>query len=249
MTTAQASSFPKMSERRRVHPACRTVIAAVAPLVACQSPPSSWPVAVVQDCADAASSDAFHYSDEAVFRHIVRADGPCLALVDAADYQPPVRSPRAIALLRDVAFGDFDLECELLQTGRDYGHRDMCVFFGFASPQQFYYVHLAPKPDAHAHNVFRVHDAPRVALANVPANGIDWGRDRWHHVRIERRLQDGSIRVYWDHGAAPILQARCRELGWGRIGFGSFDDPGCIRNLIVRAPAHRTSVTADPFAR
>ena len=29
---------------------------------------------------------------------------------------------------------DFVLEADLLQTGRQYGHRDLCLFFGFVSP-------------------------------------------------------------------------------------------------------------------
>ena len=164
-----------------------------------------------------------------------------LELLGASEYSPPHRSPTSIALVDELLFADFDLDVDLLQTGREYGHRDMCLFFGFESPSRFYYVHLASTPDPHAHNIFLVDDAPRVAIAPVGEKGIDWGDGVWHHVRIERRVESGTIRVFFDDLETPVLEAVDKTLSWGRVGFGSFDDSGRIAKLRVSAPEVKKS--------
>src|SRR3954452_22940901 len=49
-----------------------------------------------------------------------------LELMRQSRYTPAVRSPFNIALIADRVFEDFVLEADLMQTGREYGHRDMC---------------------------------------------------------------------------------------------------------------------------
>jgi len=93
-----------------------------------------------------------------------------------------------------------------------------------------------------------VNDAERRNLADVPAAGVDWGRDQWHHVHLERRIAAGTIRVFWDHGTEPILTATDTTFGVGRIGFGSFDDTGRFTDVVVHAPfAVAFSGPGDPF--
>ena len=46
-------------------------------------------------------------------------------------YKYEVRSPYNIALVEGIEVKDFVLEAKLSQTGREYGHRDMCVFYNF----------------------------------------------------------------------------------------------------------------------
>ncbi len=201
-----------------------------------------------QDLAVPIQPTHFACSDPSRWRWRDLGDGAAvLQLLPGSDYRPPFRSPLAIALWRSVELRDFDLELDLLQTGRDYGHRDLCLVLGFESSARFCYVHLAQTPDPHAHNVFRVADADRVALLPVPARGIEWG-DRWHHVRLERRTADGSITVYWDRAKTPILRATCRDFEWGRIGFGSFDDEGQFANLrLTNAQSRPGADRGDPF--
>ena len=190
------------------------------------------------------SIEALDFSDPAAWRW---SDGS-LELFAASDYEPPHRSPRNIALLREVVAGDFVLEAELMQTGREYGHRDMCLFFGFESPERYYYVHLASEPDQNAHNVFLVDRAPRRNLTPVAAQGIDWGENAWHRVRLVRMSATGRIEVYFDDMRAPVLVAHDTTLSTGRIGFGSFDDTGRVRRVRMRgADLRRVSGTADPF--
>ena len=230
--------------------AMRAPLAAVLALCSCASPAGEhvWPVVYEQSFASPAALDELAFSEPTKWCHRGpdAPHGPALELLGKSDYRPPHRSPHSIALVQDVEVRDFDLEVELLQNGRDYGHRDLCLFFGFASPSRFYYVHLATTPDPNAHNVFVVTDAPRTNLAPVAAAGIDWGRDRWHRVRIERRVDAGTIAVYWDDRPEPVLTATSDAIGWGRIGFGSFDDSGLMRNVVLRAPASRRPTSA-PF--
>ncbi len=181
----------------------------------------------------------FEFSDPAAWRAGSDGAGPWLELFGASEYLPPFRSPLNIALMSGLQFGDFVLEAEVQQTGREYGHRDLCLFFGYQGPSQFYYVHFASAADENAHNVFLVDDAPRRNIATQTTAGIEWGDGVWHRVRLERRLGDGSIRVYFDDMSEPIMVAWDRRFGMGMLGFGSFDDVGRIRNMVLRGGESR----------
>lgn len=179
------------------------------------------------------------------------ADGQAFALELARQsrYEPPVRSPLNIALIGDRVFGDFVLEVDLVQTGKEYGHRDMCLFFGFQDPSHFYYAHLATRADDHAHNVFLVNGAPRVKIARETTAGVNWGLGIWHRVRLERRLADGTIQVFFDDLTKPVMVAIDRTFGAGWVGFGSFDDTGKIDNVRLWAPGKPEPKVAMFFGR
>jgi len=126
------------------------------------------------------------------------------------------------------------IEVQLAQTGREYGHRDLCIFFGTKDPTNFYYVHIASVADDHANNIFLVNDEPRVKIASKTTEGTDWGETgSWHTARIERRLEDGSIKVFFDDMAVPIMEATDTHFDFGQIGFGSFDDTGQFNNIQI----------------
>lgn len=166
-----------------------------------------------------------------------------LELARQSKYQPEVRSPVNIALLADRVFEDFILEVKLRQTGREYGHRDMCLFFGVENPSRFYYAHMATQADDHAHNVFIVKDAPRTKIADQTTEGVNWGLEVWHTVRLERNASDGSIRVFYDDMATPIMVASDKTFPSGYIGFGSFDDTGMVDEIRIWAPEMKTRKT------
>jgi len=156
-----------------------------------------------------------------------------LELTTQSDYKPIVRSPVNIALIADKMFEDFVLDVHLIQTGREYGHRDMCLFFGFQTPTNFYYAHIATAADPHAHNIFIVNGQPRTNIAKKTTKGVNWGLGIWHKVRLERTLADGAIRVFFDDMKEPIMVAEDKTFGAGYIGFGSFDDTGMIDNIRI----------------
>ncbi len=179
----------------------------------------------------------FTFTDPDKWRYVDNGlAGGALEFAGRGNYTPPVRSPYSIGLIADKTFGDFVLDVDLLQTGREYGHRDMCLFFGFQDPSHFYYVHLATKADPHAHNIFIVNGAPRTRIATQTTDGIDWGQDQWHHVRLIRNTADGAIEVYFDDLTAPIMTATDTTFDTGYIGFGSFDDSGRIDNITIVSP-------------
>ncbi len=162
------------------------------------------------------------------------AAGKVLSLKDSSDYQPPVRSPHSIAWLKDLDVGDFVLEVDCRQTGREYGHRDLCFFFGRQDPAHFYYVHLATKADAHANSIFLVNGEPRVSIAKTRTDGTDWG-SAYHKVRIKRRTKTGAIEVFFDDMEKPVMTAEDNTFLSGTVGLGTFDDEGRFDNLKVWA--------------
>ncbi len=139
-----------------------------------------------------------------------------------SEYKPPVRSPFHVALVKDVHVGDFDLTFRVRSTKDTGNHRDCCVFFGYQDDQHFYYVHLGAKPDPHSGQIMIVKEAPRLALTKNE-KPTPWD-DEWHTVKLERRLGDGTINVYFDDMKTPHMSVKDATFGSGRIGIGSFDD-------------------------
>jgi hypothetical protein len=185
----------------------------------------------------------FRFTDPAAWRFAKTNDTTALELVKQSKYAPIVRSPVNIALIADKVFGDFVLEADLIQTGKEYGHRDMCLFFGFQSPTNFYYTHIATAADPNAHNVFIVNNAPRKNFAKETTKGVNWGLGVWHKVRLERNLAAGTIKVYFDDLTKPIMIAEDKTFGAGQIGFGSFDDTGMVDNIRIWSPSVETTPT------
>lgn len=148
-------------------------------------------------------------------------------------YEPPHRSPYNISLLREVNVEDFVLDADVLSTHEDYGHRDVCLFFGYQNPSHFYYVHLGKKTDDHANQIFIVNDAPRTKISTKTTPGTDWD-DQWHHVRIVRDTKSGSIQIFYDDMETPVMTASDKTFIWGRVGVGSFDDTSDWDNIKLR---------------
>jgi hypothetical protein len=190
-----------------------------------------------EDFEDEASIQRFVFSSPEHWQRVRAGDRWALEHRHAgAAYQPPHRSPHNIALIADQKVGSFVLDYEAQQTGRDYGHRDACVFFNFVDPAHYYYAHVATQSDPHAHQIFTVNDAPRIKITRMGTSGFDWGPvDRWHQVRVVRDLPSGLIEVYVDRMDEPIMRASDTTHGSGYVGFGSFDDTGRVTNIRLYA--------------
>ena len=194
--------------------------------------PAEYKLLYTQDFSGPEAQKDFVYTDPAAWRKS-EGEKPALELVKQSKYEPPFRSPVNIAILTGKAFGDFILEADCLQTGKEYGHRDMCIFYGYQSPSKFYYTHLATAADPNAHNCFIVNDAPRKSFASDVSKGVNWGLGIWRHVRLERRASDGTIRVFFDDMTTPVMTANDKTFGAGAVGFGSFDDTGKVANIRI----------------
>jgi len=177
--------------------------------------------------AAAAEAAALEFTDTKAFRWTMDDGAGCLELHGASDYQPPHRSPLAMALLREPQFGDFVLRVRAKQTGREYPHRDLIVVFAYRDAAHFAYAHLASAADPNAHHVMLVDGADRRPVTTSRTAGVPWG-DRWHELELRR---DGTkVEVLFD-GAAVL--AGDVPAGAGRVGVGSFDDTGRFRALSV----------------
>ena len=81
--------------------------------------------------------------------------------------------------------------------------------------------------------MFIVNDAPRTPITISRTDGVDWGADQWHHVRVVRDAGEGTICVYFDDMDTPIMEADDETFGAGYIGLGSFDDTGGYDNVRI----------------
>ncbi len=164
-------------------------------------------------------------TDTHAWRVIEQDGSQVYSLHRQSKYKPTHRSPFNYSLMDDILVGDFDLFARVITTQRDYGHRSMCLFFGWQDPEHFYYVHLGQKTDDHANQVFIVNDAPRIKISSRTTPGTPWDSE-WHTVKIKRRVASGLIEVYWDNMDEPIMEAEDKTFSWGKVGLGSFDDTG-----------------------
>lgn len=172
----------------------------------------------------------FEFTDPAAWQAKKDGDAAFLSLVKQSKYQPPVRSPVNIAWVKDLkADVPFILEVKLRSTTKDYGHRDLCLFFGGTDPSHFFYVHIAKAADDRAHSIFLVDGKPRVSVAKDRTKGTDWD-DAWHRVRVVRK-KSGRTDVFWE--GERIMSSDDASFPTGRVGVGSFDDTGDFDEITV----------------
>lgn len=208
-------------------------------------PPASQ-LLYAQDFTKASALQEFVFSDPSAWRLGQDKDVPFLELFKASRYQPPFRSPLNLALVAHQRFSDFVLECDCQQTSREYAHRDLVFIFGYQGPDQFYYAHVAAKTDDHANGIFVVDRAPRRKLSGRTNQGNDWGRDVWRRIRLERRVNTGEIKLFFDDWTSAVMTAEDTTFATGWVGLGSFDDTGRFARLRIHGP-RAESKKVPPF--
>jgi hypothetical protein len=170
-------------------------------------------------------ADRWKATDPAAWRVIEGHGGHVYSQFQQSKFEPPHRSPVNFSLIRDVTVSEFVLTAKARSTSKDYGHRDMCLFFGYQDPAHFYYVHLGKQTDDHANQIFIVNDAPRVKISTKTTTGTPWD-DNWHEVKIVRDAKSGDIQVFFDDFHKPAMTAKDTTFRVGQVGVGSFDDTG-----------------------
>jgi hypothetical protein len=169
----------------------------------------------------------FGFDDPTAWRIVQDQGKNVLSLVKQSDYKPPVRSIVNRAWIKDLEVaGPFIMEVKLRSTTRDYGHRDMCLLFGFVDDRHHYYVHLGKVADPNCHNIFLVDGAPRKNIATKVSTGTPWD-ENYHTVRLVR--DEKTTKVYWD--GEHVMTAETTKFPVGRLGVGAFArvDGGCVR--------------------
>jgi len=188
---------------------------------------------VFSDDFESGKADHWEPTDSSAWK-VVEQDGNYVysEFKRKSEFKPPVRSPYNRSLLKDVYVSDFVLDVKLQSTVKDYGHRDLCLFFGYQDDAHLYYVHLGKKMDPHANNIFIVNGEPRKSISITTTKGTNWD-DEWHHARVVRNVETGGIEVFFDDMEKPVMTAKNTTFAWGRVGIGSFDDTGNFDNVLV----------------
>ncbi|HAW29919.1 MAG TPA: hypothetical protein DCY03_17645, partial [Planctomycetaceae bacterium] len=100
---------------------------------------------------ESGKADHWEPTDDKAWKMIHQGDNHVFSLTKKrSKFEPPVRSPYNRALLKNFDVSDFIFDVKLQSTIPDYGHRDLCLFFGYQDDAHFYYVHFGKKMDDHA---------------------------------------------------------------------------------------------------
>jgi len=160
----------------------------------------------------------------------------------------PRRPSEYAVLTRGPEFSSVQIDAEVrIDRSVQVHNRDVVVIFGYQSRTKFYYAHLSSANDSYAHNgIFLVNNADRLRIddqwngrVGAPPAITD---ALYHRVRVRYCAATGAIAVFMDGATTPLMTATNTALRRGRMAFGSFDDFGRIRNLVVTG----TPVTTIP---
>jgi hypothetical protein len=189
--------------------------------------------------------DAMHAADWAPVTPSKWAfPGDQVILTEPGVERPGPRRPFEYAVLtKGPAFGNVRIDADVrIDTPVEISNRDVIVVFGYRSDTQFYYAHLSTDNSIYPHNgVFKVDDADRFRFEDqwtgfhgAPPAITD---AEWHHVSVVRCAGSGETAVYMDGSKRPLMTAVDKRFDSGRVGFGSFDNQGRLRDLKVNGEA------------
>ncbi|MFC5745167.1 PQQ-dependent sugar dehydrogenase [Actinomadura rugatobispora] len=167
-----------------------------------------------------------------------------VVLAEAGAERPGPRRPFEYAVLqKGPAVGSSRIDAKVrLDTPVEVSNRDVIIVFGYKSDTEFYYAHLSSDNTIYPHNgIFVVNNADRLRIdgqwngnRQAPKGAPPAIKDAaWHDVQVEHCAGTGEIAVYVDGGRKPIMTAVDTTFGSGRVGFGSFDNVGRLRDLTV----------------
>ncbi len=171
-----------------------------------------------------------------------------VVLAEAGQARPGPRRPFEYAVLaKGPEFTSAQIDAEVrLDTPVDVSNRDVIIVFGYRSDTEFYYAHLSTDNTIYPHNgIFVVNNADRLRLDDQWDPTLSRGAEpaitdtRWHDVRVTHCAATGEIAVHVDGSRTPLMTAVDRTFGSGRVGFGSFDNIGRLRDLKITGTAVR----------
>lgn len=166
--------------------------------------------------------------------------GDQVILAEPGTERPGPRRPFEYAVLTEgPQWESVEITAEVrIDTPVEITNRDVIIVLGHRSDTEFSYVHLSTDNSIYAHNgIFVVDNADRERIEHqwngyhgAPPAIVD---TKWHKVRVVHFPATGEIAVYVDGSKYPLMTATDPRIGVGRVGFGSFDNIGRIRNLKV----------------
>jgi len=162
-------------------------------------------------------------------------DSKVLALQEPGK-QGKVRAPTAYALLKDFDVTDFVFTGKIkCYQDPNILARDMVVIFHYQDSTHFYYVHFSAKSDD-KHNIIAIVNGKDREKINHESAGASQARlidTKFHKFKISYDSKTYKMSAYLDDMTKPILTANDSTLSHGLIGVGSFDDTGCMDNVIL----------------
>jgi hypothetical protein len=165
-------------------------------------------------------------------------------LKEAGAERPGPRRPFEYAVLKaGPKFGSVQIDAKVrIDTPVEISNRDVIIVFGHRSDTRFYYAHLSTDNTIYPHNgIFVVNDADRLRLEDQWIGHLGAtpaiSDANWHRVRVVHCAGSGEIAVYMDGSKFPLMTAVDTTFGSGRVGFGSFDNVGRLRDLAVAGKA------------
>lgn len=174
--------------------------------------------------------ERFQFDDPSAWKIVKDEDRNVLSLTKQCNYNPPVRSIRNRAFVKDLLVGQpFILDVKLKSTVKDYGHRDLCILFGAVDDSHQFYVHLGKVADPNCNNIFLVDGKPRTNIATKTSKGTPWD-DKYHTVRVVRK-ESGAVEVFFD--GLSVMAADNKSFPVGKVGVGTFDDLGNFASVTV----------------
>ncbi|AGZ41946.1 hypothetical protein AFR_18340 [Actinoplanes friuliensis DSM 7358] len=167
--------------------------------------------------------------------------GSQVILAEAGVARPGPRRPFEYAVLTaGPVLSSVEIKASVrLDEPVEITNRDVIIVFGYKSDTEFYYAHLSTDNTIYPHNgIFKVNNADRERI-DYEWNGRSRGANPavvdadWHDVKVKHLPATGEIAVYVDGAKDPLMTARDTTFSSGRVGFGSFDNIGRLRDLEV----------------
>jgi hypothetical protein len=171
-----------------------------------------------------------------------RFPGSEVILAEPGAQRPGPRRPFEYAVLTaGPAFGSVQIDGKVrIDTPVEVSNRDVIIVFGHRSDTEFYYAHLSSDNTIYPHNgIFVVNNADRVRIEDQWDEARSLGASpaitdaKWHRARVVHCADSGEIAVYVDGSKTPLMTAVDTTFDSGRVGFGSFDNTGRLRQLTV----------------
>ncbi|MFA9432404.1 PQQ-dependent sugar dehydrogenase [Egicoccus sp. AB-alg2] len=181
-----------------------------------------------------------------------RFPGSEVVLAEPGTARPGPRRPFEYALVdagptyRSVVI-DAEVRLDTPVSGRG---EDVVLVVAHQADTRFYYVHLADVTNGTHNGIFAVVDAHRRRIdqhwdgqSGIAPALTD---NDWHRIRVVHCSPTGRLEVYLDDMLRPAMTANDTRLDGGRVGFGSFDNTGRIRNLRVNGERRTGRIMSCP---
>lgn len=142
------------------------------------------------------------------------------------------RQPQEIMLIHSHdKVGDFIVEFDFFQKGRDFSLRDVCVIYGHINDSTYCYAQAASEEGRYSHNIFKLADGKTQKIGKAIVPPIIWNYQKWHHITVIRNVAARSVQLFVDD--ALVLATDTDEDIAGKIGIGTYGSEFKIDNLQV----------------